>query len=315
MVGLRAGGVLVIERRPPAAARRYIGRFAVFFAGMACVLLLGLALAVRQTSRPVRHLAEAARRFSLDQQAPDLPMTGPREVRDLASAFNELQGRVRGLVAERTRLLAAIAHDLRTYLTRLRMRAEFIDDEDQRDRAERDIDEMAQLIDDTLLFAQRTIQPVPSQAATCDLMEEIQGVVAQRQELGEPVTLADERAAPGPLPVGCPAPSLRRMLNNLIDNAVRYGERARVAVKSSPTAAEVSVEDDGPGVPAGALAELAQPFLRLEASRGRDTGGAGLGLAIVESLAQSCGGAMELSNGPTGGLRALLKFPTPLVGG
>src|SRR5262249_10418261 len=148
----------------------------------ALTLLVGLGLAIRQTSRPVRRLAEAARRFSLDHAAPDLPLRGPREIRELSGALNEMQHRIRELAAERTRLLAGIAHDLRTYLTRLRLRVDFIDDGDQRERAARDIEDMSELLTDTLMFAKQTTRPNP--AVTCDARKEVAALVERRRELG-----------------------------------------------------------------------------------------------------------------------------------
>jgi signal transduction histidine kinase len=307
MVALKTGGVLVIEHRPPMLARVHMLQIGALFAAILLTVLAGLMLAVHQTARPVGQLAQAARRFSLDTAAPDLPTKGPREVRDLALAFNGMQGRIRELVAERTRLLAAIAHDLRTYLTRLRLRVEFMDDDDQRARAVRDIEEMSQLIADTLVFAEHT--SAAATAATCNLWEEMQAVVSQRQDIGEQVSLHDGRAAQGPLAVACSPTALRRMLNNLVDNALRYGERARVSAGATQDRIELVVEDDGPGVPDAALQEVIQPFLRLEPSRARETGGAGLGLAIVKGLVESCGGRLALSNAPGGGLRAVLSFP------
>ncbi|MGC1301119.1 MAG: ATP-binding protein [Caulobacteraceae bacterium] len=309
MVSLRTRDILVIENRPPVLARSYIGRWTALVAGIALVLFAGLHLAVRQTARPVRRLAESARRFSLDQAAPDLPRQGPQEVRELAVAFNAMQARIRGLAAERTRLLAAIAHDLRTYLTRLRLRTEFVADPDQRRRAERDIEEMAQLIDDTLLFAQQTTPKASRPAEHCDANAELWNLISQRREIGEGIDLNDQLQITGaPLPIYCPAASFRRMLNNLLDNAIRYGARARVSLDHGDRTIEVTVEDDGKGVPADRLEELTQPFLRLETSRGRETGGAGLGLAIVKGLAESCNGALVLSNAPGGGFRAKLTF-------
>ena len=181
--------VLVIDRRPPALIRSYIARAAVIAAVTGIVLLAALALAVRQTARPVNQLAFAARRFSLDDQTVDLPEHGPRELRDLASAFNDMQHRIRALVEERTRVLGAVAHDLRTYLTRLRLRADFIADPEQQQKAVRDVDEMAQLLDDILLFTEHATRR-PADAVTIDLASETADFVALRADLGDAVELA-----------------------------------------------------------------------------------------------------------------------------
>jgi signal transduction histidine kinase len=298
---------LVIEHRPPEFARSYLARGAALAGVAALVLLAGLVIAVRQATRPVVSLAHAARRFSIDQTSPDLPVTGPRELRELSSAFNDMQSRIRDLVQDRTRVLAAVAHDLRTYLTRLRLRAEFIADEDQRARAERDIEEMSLLLDDTLTFAQQSAVGA-ADATCCDAGAEVRELVEQRWELGQPIRLIDGSSASTP-GVACSRLSLQRMLGNLVDNAIRYGGQADICVKAADGSVEIEVRDHGPGIPAEALERVTEPFERLEASRARGTGGAGLGLAIVKGLAESAGGALLLDNAGDGGLRARLRFP------
>jgi signal transduction histidine kinase len=310
-VQLKDGSVLVIERRPTALIRNYIARSAAAVATAAAILIAGLVLAVRQTARPVARLAVATRRFSIDGEGPDLPLKGPRELQDLSAAFNDLQRRIRDLVADRTRILAAIAHDLRTYLTRLRLRADFIADDDQRERAARDIEEMSLLIDDTLLFAEQASRPAAA-AQRIDAAVEVRALIDLRQELGEAVTAAPEADSANDaddLTVRCAPLSLRRMLANLVDNAIRYGGQARIGCRRLGETVEIWVEDDGPGVRAGDLARLMQPFERLEGSRARHTGGAGLGLAIVRALAASNRGLMVVENRVPSGLRAAIRLP------
>jgi signal transduction histidine kinase len=306
-IGLNDGSVLVIERRPPALIRNYIARAAAFVALASAILGGGLVLAVRQTAGPVARLAAAARRFSIDGRGPDLPLQGARELRDLSAAFNEMQYRIRALVDDRTRVLAAIAHDLRTYLTRLRLRADFIGDDDQRSRAARDIEEMSLLIDDTLMFAEQAAAPILYDGRV-DVAEEVAKLVALRQELGEPVSM-DEAATEAGLAVRCAPLMLRRMLANLTDNAIRYGGSARIGFCSAGETVDIFVNDEGPGVPADDLARMVRPFERLERSRGRQTGGAGLGLAIVRALVESNGGALNLINRQPAGLSAILRLP------
>lgn len=301
-VRLAGGEVLVIQRRAPAAARGRLVRGALALSLISLLMLVMLALAVRQTARPVADLAQAARRFGDDLQTADLPLRGPRELRDLAEAFNTMQARIRGLVDDRTRVLAAIAHDLRTYLTRLRLRAEFIADPDQQARAIGDLDEMSALLDDTLLFAagqERTPAPLS------DLRAELEALAALRQEMGQAVRLTDGVTAfarVSPL-------ALRRMVGNLVDNAIRYGGETEVSLERAEDQAVIIVTDRGPGVAPENLAQILEPFTRLEASRSRDTGGAGLGLAIVRGLAEANGGRLVLSNRAGGGLRAELRLP------
>lgn len=312
-IQMRDGQVLIIERRPPELVRSYIGRSAFAAAAVGLVLLSALALAVRQTVRPVNRLAEVARAFSLDSTTADLPLSGPRELRELSAAFNEMQNRIRHLVDDRTRLLAAVAHDLRTYLTRLRLRMDFVSDPEQRLRGERDVDEMARLLDDILLFAQRDVQKPRPMAATeaLPLIPELMALVAIRREVGDDVSLAHAETVPEPH-IACPQLVLRRMLANLVDNALAYGDRARLSVEIDEALVTVVVDDDGPGIPEAELSRLLLPFERMEESRARATGGAGLGLSIVRALADGCDAVLALVNRPEGGLSASLTFPVVL---
>ena len=301
-VQLKDGSILVMQRRPPQAARGVLARGALALALVVLRMLATVMLAVRQTTRPVADLAAAVRRFGDEMEAEDIPLRGPRELRELAFAFNAMKGRVRGLVDDRTRLLAAIAHDLRTYLTRLRLRAEFIADDAQRDKAARDLDEMSALLDDTLLFARPRRREL---AARLDLRAELEALAEIRGELGDPVRLVS-----GPsVAARIPALAFRRMAGNLIDNAVRYGGSAELTLRAERGMAVLSVCDPGPGVPGAEIGRLGTPFERLEGSRNRSTGGAGLGLAIVRGLAEAEGGGLLLFNRPEGGLCAEVRLP------
>lgn len=302
-VQLQDGSILIMQRRPPQGARGLLARGALAMALVILLMLATLMLAVRQTTRPVADLAGAVRRFGDEMEAEDIPLRGPRELRELALAFNAMKGRIRGLVDDRTRLLAAIAHDLRTYLTRLRLRAEFIADEPQRERAARDLDEMSALIDDTLLFAET--RRVRAPAASLDLRAELESLVEVRREMGDAVVLAAGEGASARVA----ALAFRRMASNLIDNAVRYGGSAQIGLRTEGGRAVLSVCDEGPGVPGEQLSRLGAPFERLETSRNRATGGAGLGLAIVRGLAEAQGGSLFLFNRAEGGLCAEVRLP------
>jgi len=306
MIRLRTGEVLSIERAP-VILRRLAARFAFIAGAAATVLLLVLLFCVQQMVLPALRLAGAARQLAADIHAPDLPLSGAAEIRTAAKAFNEMKWTIRALMDDRTRILAAIAHDLRTYLTRLRLRAEFIDNADQQARAIRDLDEMGLLLDDTLMFArEETARPTPS-AEVVDVACEIAAMVELRREVGDPV---DARVRPGPpLLARCSPVTLRRILANLADNAVRYGKAAHLDAWREDGAVWLAVDDDGPGAPPEAFARLVRPFERLEPSRGRQTGGSGLGLAIVKALARSQGGELVLENRPAGGLRAAVRLP------
>ncbi|MBI1684249.1 ATP-binding protein [Caulobacter hibisci] len=303
-VRLKDGDVLTLRRRAPEAARRYLGRITLACAALLAVTLLMILVAVRQTTRPVESLARAVTSFGDDLDASPLPPGGPREIRELSAAFNTMRGRIRGLVDERTRMLAAIAHDLRTYLTRLTLRAEFIADPQQRTKATKDLAEMSQLLDDTLLFARQEARRGEG-ARPIEVRRELETLVALRAEMGQALTLA-----PGATATALVSPvALRRMLNNLVDNAVAYGGAATLTVEVTADEVRIAVLDRGPGLPDAALARITAPFERGEASRNRRTGGAGLGLSIVRALAHAHGGRLVLANRESGGLSAMVVLP------
>jgi signal transduction histidine kinase len=310
VVRLADGAGLVIENG--AAFRRLVSLYGVaLIVGLLSLVLIGLMTwASLSYARPLNRLAMASKQFvaAASAAAPvePLPEIGPRPVRDLAAALNLAGAKLMQLTIERTSTLAAVAHDLRTYLTRLRMRSEFIEDVVQRDKAIRDIDDMTQLVEDTLLLGHAAKwRPLPERV---DLARWLQDFVERRHDMGEPVRLsitartADVMAA---------TPELTRILNNLVDNALRYAGTANLVLKTdAPDAVEVEVEvwDDGPGVPEAFLGRMTDPFTRLETSRSRDTGGAGLGLAITKALTEQIGGTLHLANRNSGGFSARVTF-------
>lgn len=304
-IGLSDGEILLLTSQPSDDLRAYLQGRAVIGALGALVLLGVLMLAVRQTTRPLGALSRGVRRFAADLDAPDLPVKGPREIRELAMAFNDMKGQIRALVTERTRVLAAIAHDLRTYLTRLRLRAEFINDAGHRDRAVRDLDEMNALINDTLSLADRDTGPSapPERVLLAPLLDEI---VRAYAELGGSVALT---ALPHDLAVAATPFGLRRVLDNLIANGLRHATSVAVAAHDHGATVDIVVEDDGPGVPAEALSRLGMPFQRLDPSRSRETGGAGLGLAIVRALAGRDRAEVIFEQNAPNGLRVILRYP------
>lgn len=269
------------------------------------VVIILLIIAVRQTARPIERLASSARAFADKLDAPDLDVKGSKELRDLAAAFNDMKMRIRSLVQERTRLLAAIAHDLRTYLTRLRMRAEFISDPKQRERAETDIAEMSALIDDTLLFA-RSVERHAEPDWSTDVAVDFADFLAARREMGDPVS--GPSALAGPMLALMEPVALRRILSNLTDNAIRYGGQAELALRSEGDRVIIEVGDRGPGIATDQIQRMVAPFERLDPSRGREAGGAGLGLAIVKALVDHHGGDFTLANRPGGGLLASVSM-------
>jgi len=258
---------------------------------------------VRRITRPLSEIALAAERLGRDVQAPPLPERGASEVRRAAQAFNRMQTRLRGLIDGRTRMLAAISHDLRTPITRLRLRAELIDDEEQREKTLADLSEMEKMIASTLAFARDDAQTEPRE--TVDLASLLQSVCDDLSDAGRDCTFEEAL----PTPYVCRPLALRRALTNLVENAVAYGARARAALIKEVSRIVIRIDDDGPGIPEAELGQVFEPFYRLERSRSRETGGTGIGLCVVQSVAQAHGGEVRLSNRPEGGLRAELILP------
>jgi signal transduction histidine kinase len=270
-------------------------------------LLLPLAWLVATTlAAPIRRFADAAELVGRDSAAPPLPVDGPAEMRQAAAAFNAMQQRIRRLLEERTEMVAAIAHDLRTPLARLAFRLEALPD-DARRKAASDIDEMTTMIAATLDFTRdRARAPVRE---LLDLRLLAEAVANDYADVGRDVTI--EPAAP--VHVHGDAAALRRAIGNLVDNALKYGHRARIEVATQGTRALLSVDDDGPGIPESLQARAFRPFTRLEESRNRGTGGVGLGLTVVRATVLDHGGEVSLVNRVEGGLRAEFSLPLQRV--
>jgi len=260
-------------------------------------------IAVRWLSQPLRTLAEAAEGLGKNIHAPPLAEEGPTEVRQAAKAFNTMQSRLVSYIDGRTRVLAAISHDLKTPLTRLRLRAEMLDDEDTRARFEKDLGEMQSMVTDALA-ALRGLD-APAQAVPVDLMALLESLQADNREQGRTIDI--EGCAALPL-TGDPL-QLKRCVGNLLDNAVIYGQRAHVSVEDSPKSLTLRIRDEGPGIPEAMLERVFDPFFRLEGSRSRETGGTGLGLSIARTIARAAGGDVSIRNRPAGGLEAVLVLP------
>lgn len=300
------GGTLQVDSRPSLLVRSYLRQRAGQGLVGALLVLAALLFAIRQTTRPIIRLSEGARRFGTDLSAPDLVPAGSRELRMLAEAFNEMKGRIVELVEDRTRMLAAIAHDMRTYLTRLRLRVEFIDDAEQRQRAEADLAELGAMLDDTLLFAEQKKRRMQPQRI--DLARELAAIAALRAEIGQPVAIAQIDPATR-YTVQVDLLSLRRILSNLIDNGLRYGTSVELSVWAEGDDVRIRVTDDGPGVPLDLLKRLGEPYVRGEPSRNRASGGVGLGLAIVCALAAENGGSVAMRNRQPQGFEVTVSFP------
>ena len=283
----------------PAWSRQFLVSMAV----MAIIILAASIWAVRRLTAPLASLAVAAERLGRDVGAPPLLETGTIEMTRASRAFNDMQVRLRTLIETRTRLLAAISHDLRTPLTLLRLRAENVPDPQERDKMLATIAEMDAMIGATLNFARDEAAAEPSRKT--DVVALVQSIVDDMSDAGLSVTMAPAQPVTG----NCRPATLKRALTNLIDNAVKYGKRAQVAVQRVGKGIEITVDDQGPGIPDAELARVFEPFYRVEESRSRETGGVGLGLAIAFSIVQAHGGEIALSNRPQGGLRARVTLP------
>jgi len=269
------------------------------------LLTLAALVAVRRAARPFASFAAAAERLGVDVNAPPMPESGPREVRRAAHAFNVMQDRIVRFVQDRTQMLAAISHDLKTPITRLRLRAEFIEDDDQRARMLADLDEMEQMIAATLAFARDDAASEPR--LKLDLAAMVQGMVEDMQDLGHACAYEGAEA----LVINGRPVALKRAIANLIDNAVKYGGCARVGLTDRGATVCLTIDDDGPGIPEAAFERVFAPFVRLETSRSRATGGTGLGLAVARAAALAHGGTIALANRAGGGLRVTFTLPRP----
>jgi signal transduction histidine kinase len=256
-----------------------------------------------QLSRPIRNFTEALRRFGTDPRASPLPETGPAELRVTIAAFNATQKQVQRFVEDRTVMLAAISHDLRTPLTKMRLRGELIEDEDQRLRLFRDVDDMQAMVDSALSFFRESMDD--EETTRFDLPELLRTITDDLSDHGISVPYE----GPAHLTyVGRPL-ALKRAFTNLIDNGVKYGNRARVELRVTGKHITIFVRDSGPGIPSSERERVFAPFFRLEGSRNRLTGGVGLGLTSARTILRAHGGDIVLRNQPEQGLEVEVLLP------
>ncbi|MCU7371893.1 ATP-binding protein [Paucibacter sp. O1-1] len=261
---------------------------------------------VRLATRPLTRLARAADGLDPEQAALASPLdeNGPTEVAGAARAFNAMQRRIAAHLAERAQILAAVSHDLQTPITRMRLRAELLDEGPLRERLQADLGQMQALVEEGIAYA-RSAHAALEPPCRTDLRALLDALVCDYQDLGAPLSLRAEAVAPlltRPL-------TLRRLVGNLLDNALKFAGSAELSLVPTGTGIEITVADRGPGIPEDQLAAVLQPFHRLEGSRNRGSGGTGLGLAIAEQLALSLGGRLSLANRDGGGLCATLSLP------
>ena len=268
-------------------------------------LLVGaIALVVRRITRPLATLTGRMERFAgTRDNDPPLTLEGPDDVRRLIAAHNALEARIAALLDEKDVMLGAIGHDLKTPLAALRVRIESVEDDAERGKMAATIEDIVRSLDDILSLA-RVGRPSDPLEPT-ELGALAAAVVEEYEDRGKPVTIADSPRIVLP----ARATWLRRLLRNLIDNALRYGERARVSLVREGGFAVLRIEDDGPGIPEAEIARMLEPFTRMEASRNSATGGAGLGLTLARAVAEQHGGVLRLANRPGGGLIASVSLP------
>lgn len=308
-VRLRDGSwvALQVERnwRHPTRLLRLLVTLAVVGTGLA---LLAFWLA-RWMTAPLGRFATAAERLGADVGAPPMREEGPREIRTAAHAFNDMQRRIRRFVDERMHMVAAAAHDLRTPITRLKLRAEFIEDDELRLKFVKDLDEMEAVIASTMELAREETAREPSRRF--DLGVLLRELAAEFSEAGGNVRLA----CSGSLPVDGRVVALKRALANLVRNALTYGEEANIEVEHRDGRAIVRIDDRGPGIPVEEREKVFAPFYTREPSRSRRAGGTGLGLSIARAILRSHGGEIELTERPDGkGLRQIVSLPLATKG-
>lgn len=256
----------------------------------------------RMLAAPFRSLALGADELSRNIDAPPIRETGPIEARQAARVFNTMQASLRRQMSERNRFLAAVSHDLRTPLTRMKLRLRSAQDVELSDRLRDDIDEMTQLLEATLSFLRN--EEVVEAFSPVDINALVDAIAQDAAEHGQRVTIGGEVAPLSAQPLG-----LKRCLTNLVTNAIRYGEDAHILLTDAPSYVRIEILDHGVGIPEPQLERVLEPFYRVESSRNKNTGGTGLGLAIANDVVKRHGGELVLRNRAEGGLAAQITLP------
>ena len=260
------------------------------------------AFAIRRVARPLSQLTSAASMVAHGGEAPRLEEAGPQDMRRAAQAFNAMTDQVRRMLESQRQLLSAVGHDLRTPLTAMRISTEFIDDDEVRERIEKNLDELRVLTEAVLSAARGAGW---EKRRRIDLAALVESVCADLEDMGLSVSCRQHAA----MTVLCRPNEIRRAVRNLLENAVTYGGSAELSLSEENGMATVRIDDEGPGIAAPELDRVFEPFVRLEDSRSQETGGAGLGLTLVKTIAEGHGGSITLQNRPQGGLSAILRLP------
>ncbi len=301
-VGLQDGTLATFDTRQLPATENWPFRLLLSIGLLLTAVIVVSLIAVRWATRPLKTLADAADELGKNINRPPLAETGPTEVASAARAFNTMQSRLVGYLRERTQVLAAMSHDLKTPITRLRLRAELLEDTQLRTKFGNDLQEMEAMVASALDFLRGMDNGEPVQPV--DVMAMLESLQADLGETGGAVTISGQAAGPYP---GRPQ-ALKRCLANLLENAIKYGKTAQVVIDDNAERLEIRIIDEGPGLPPEQLEKVFEPFYRVEGSRNRDTGGTGLGLAIAKNVAELHGGRIVLCNRAAGGLEVVLSL-------
>lgn len=276
--------------------------FILWMFGTSLVLIGISILFLRNQIKPIQQLAEAAEAFGKGREVANFRPRGATEVRRAAAAFLEMKRRIERQIEQRTTMLAGVSHDMRTVLTRFKLELAFLPDGPEVEAMRRDVDELQSMLEAYLSFARGETGEGPSMVDVSEMLSDL-AAHAERQDRKATATFA------GPPIVQVRKEALRRCVANLVANAIRYGKHIVLSGKREPRWLEISVEDDGPGIPPDKREDVFRPFLRLDASRNQDQGNSGLGLSIARDIAIAHGGEIFLSDSPLGGLRATVRIP------
>jgi signal transduction histidine kinase len=296
---LTDGTLITFNARQPQESVTWPYQLLLSLAVLLAVVIGVTLLAVRWVTRPLNTLAAAAQGLGEDINRPPLDERGPLEVSRAARAFNAMQQKLSKFISDRTRIFAAMSHDLKTPITRLRLRAELLDDAELRAKFVKDLEEMEAMVSSALDFMRGVDQPSPAQPV--DVMALLESLQADAREIGSDVTVEGAAQAP----YRGHAQTLKRCIGNLIDNALKYGQNAHLHIDDDESAFILHVDDEGPGVPEQRLEQVFEPHFRLAGQQQ----GYGLGLGIARNIAHSHGGEVSLQNLREGGLRVTLQLP------
>lgn len=302
-VRLHDGTLVTFDSRQPEGTEDWPYRMLLSLAVLLTGVIMVSLIAVRWATRPLNALADAAEELGKNINRPPLKESGPLEVARAARAFNTMQALLVRYIQDRTRMLAAMSHDLKTPITRLRLRAELLDDAALREQFTGDLGEMETMVKSTLDFMRGIDAEEP--ARQIDMNALLESLQANLQEAGATVNIEGRPKKPY---WGKPQ-AVKRCLTNLLDNAVKYGKSATILIDDNDERLDIRIRDQGPGIPQSELERVFEPYYRLEGSRNRGTGGTGLGLTIARGIAEAHGGTLQLANRSEGGLEASLILP------